>query len=97
MYYIHCFNRFVCVRGNPGVIKQWDLKHGGWRRTYQPWLFLPLGFWKQYEWIGGGEDFLQNVHEGSDANIDTSTIQETYFQSSNLESDYDDNDGCEEI
>ena len=42
-------------------------------------------------------DFLQNVHEGGDANIDTSTIQETYFQSSNLESDYDDNDGCEEI
>lgn len=57
MYYIHCFNMFVCVRGNPGVIKQWDLKHGGWRRTYQPWLFLPLGFWKQYEWIGGGERF----------------------------------------
>lgn len=43
------------------------------------------------------EDFFQNVHEGSDANIDTSTIQETYFQSLDLESNYDENDGGEEI
>ena len=48
------------------------------------------------EWVEVKELF-QNVHEDGDANIDTSTIQEKYFQSSDLESDYDENDGGEEI
>lgn len=40
---------------------------------------------------------IQNIYEGGDASINTSTIQKKYFHSSDLESDYDENDGVDGI
>lgn len=56
------------------------------------WLILSIEFWRWYKWIGGG-----GISRGDDISIETLTIQETYFQSSDLEFDYDENDGGENI
>lgn len=43
------------------------------------------------------EKFLQIVNEGGDTNIEISTFQKTYCQSSDLKSDYVENYGSDKI
>ena len=59
--------------------------------------FYPSDFDDELNDLVGVEEFLQGVHEKSNTNIGSSTFQETYFLSSNGESDMDEEEDLEEI
>ena len=59
--------------------------------------FYPSDFDDDLNELVGVEEFLQGVHEKSNTSARSSTFQETYFLSSNGESDMDEEEDLEEI
>lgn len=59
--------------------------------------FYPSDFEDDASELVGVKEFLQGVHEGGVTSVEDSTFQETYFLSSNGDSDFEEEDGGDEI